>query len=613
MIGHCASSSVRWGVRLVRHAARYYAREIQRLYRGHLARRRTRLCIEQRAAVAVLSIKHAAATPVRRVFRGHLSRRLRHDFHARKAYISAVHAQGEALRAQLQAQFEEQTRVSPRRTCTHAVASRHHPEPSPFCPLRRCSSTQRPKRRARAKSSCASRGRCTTSCPRAPSQASSTRRFRAAAAAAAAAPHTHHPSPPRSPAARCRAPQPPPPLRSPPPRQRWTARRSRSTCARARCGCCARRATPSPACSGGHAPVRGRGHGGGRDVPDTLNLRRARGRARRPGPGLRLWGPRLARDAAAGRALRCAGGGRAPGAAPGRPVSHRPLAALPRRRRGGAAAADLPRRARLPALRLRDRHDAPHAGPRRHARQRGAGASARPPSLRARARRRSLRTRSAPRSRWRQRCWPRTQRRRRRGAAAAGGAPWEVPPRASLWRRAWRPRRRAAAAPRARAWGAARGSPTMPRPPQPSTLLLPQRHAGGSSSGQAASPTWLGGSSAGLSPSDSAAAGGGGAAVWASMSGEQGLQLRTVATAVARGASELGLQQQHAASGPGRAPPRSLSGPRQPPRAPAPRVVAAARRGATAGSSGSSSSSAAPPPQRSVLALAARGGGWRSP
>lgn len=89
----------------------FYAREIQRVYRGHLGRRRTRLIIERRIAAAAQSMRHVAAVAIQRVFRGHLSRRLRHDFHARKAYISAVHAQGEALRAQLQAQLDEQIQV----------------------------------------------------------------------------------------------------------------------------------------------------------------------------------------------------------------------------------------------------------------------------------------------------------------------------------------------------------------------------------------------------------------------------------------------------------------------------------------------------------------------
>jgi len=81
------------------------------VYRGHLGRRRARLAIEHHIAAAALSIRHGAASAIQRVYRGYRSRCLRHDFRARKAYIATVHAQGEVLRAQLQARLEEQIQV----------------------------------------------------------------------------------------------------------------------------------------------------------------------------------------------------------------------------------------------------------------------------------------------------------------------------------------------------------------------------------------------------------------------------------------------------------------------------------------------------------------------
>lgn len=97
-----------WRVRFAIVEFSFYAREIQRVYRGHLDRRRARAVIGLRAAIAALAVKHACATSVQRVYRGYLSRRTKHDFHARKAYISAVQAQGEALRVELQARLDEQ-------------------------------------------------------------------------------------------------------------------------------------------------------------------------------------------------------------------------------------------------------------------------------------------------------------------------------------------------------------------------------------------------------------------------------------------------------------------------------------------------------------------------
>jgi hypothetical protein len=89
----------------------YYARELQRVYRGHLGRRATRTVLEARIAGRTAAVRHACARVIQACFRGFSSRKYRHDFYARKAYIAEIAAKGEALRVQLAAQLDEQITV----------------------------------------------------------------------------------------------------------------------------------------------------------------------------------------------------------------------------------------------------------------------------------------------------------------------------------------------------------------------------------------------------------------------------------------------------------------------------------------------------------------------
>jgi hypothetical protein len=89
-------------------ARSYYTREIQRLYRGHLARRRVRALVDARYAALLSAPRHYAATTLQRHFRGFYSRKYIKDFYARKAYVLAVTAKGEQLRAEMDAALAEQ-------------------------------------------------------------------------------------------------------------------------------------------------------------------------------------------------------------------------------------------------------------------------------------------------------------------------------------------------------------------------------------------------------------------------------------------------------------------------------------------------------------------------
>lgn len=90
----------------------FFASTIQRLARGHLARRRARERLEQRAREALHSYKSACARAIQRVFRGFWSRKHRHSYWARRSYLSFVAAKGEQVRQQAQQALEEQLQVS---------------------------------------------------------------------------------------------------------------------------------------------------------------------------------------------------------------------------------------------------------------------------------------------------------------------------------------------------------------------------------------------------------------------------------------------------------------------------------------------------------------------
>lgn len=86
----------------------YYAREIQRIYRGHLGRKKVRRELDLRLLSHRLAVEHYAATCIQKIFRGCYSRKYVHDFYARKAYIEQVAAQGENLRKQLEQNLMDQ-------------------------------------------------------------------------------------------------------------------------------------------------------------------------------------------------------------------------------------------------------------------------------------------------------------------------------------------------------------------------------------------------------------------------------------------------------------------------------------------------------------------------
>lgn len=93
---------------LMSFACSYYAREIQRVYRGHAGRKLIRILLDRTFEAQRQAVRHYAADVIQRHFRGYYSRRTKHDFYARRAYILAVTAKGEALRAELESAFAAQ-------------------------------------------------------------------------------------------------------------------------------------------------------------------------------------------------------------------------------------------------------------------------------------------------------------------------------------------------------------------------------------------------------------------------------------------------------------------------------------------------------------------------
>ena len=82
--------------------------EIERVFRGHLGRLRHGALATARTDREELAVFHYHAILCQRTFRGYYSRRYRHDFNARKAYISSVVRRGEELRETLEAARREQ-------------------------------------------------------------------------------------------------------------------------------------------------------------------------------------------------------------------------------------------------------------------------------------------------------------------------------------------------------------------------------------------------------------------------------------------------------------------------------------------------------------------------
>lgn len=100
-----------WRVRVHLDEYHYYAREVQRVYRGHLSRKRVRRALDARDLASRLAVAHFCATRIQSAFKGSYSRKYIHDFYARKAYVAEVVSRGEALRGELEAKFARELRA----------------------------------------------------------------------------------------------------------------------------------------------------------------------------------------------------------------------------------------------------------------------------------------------------------------------------------------------------------------------------------------------------------------------------------------------------------------------------------------------------------------------
>lgn len=81
---------------------------MSRAYRGHLGRKRVaneKLLVQKQKQLAVL---HYNALVIQKQMKGYLSRKYKHDFRARKRYISQVSQRGEELREFLNSRLEQQ-------------------------------------------------------------------------------------------------------------------------------------------------------------------------------------------------------------------------------------------------------------------------------------------------------------------------------------------------------------------------------------------------------------------------------------------------------------------------------------------------------------------------
>jgi len=89
-------------------ACRYYATELQRVYRGHLGRRRARAAVELRAVARATAAAAHLALQMQRLYRGFRSRKYVHNYYARKRFIAALTRKHEELRSQLEEQAARQ-------------------------------------------------------------------------------------------------------------------------------------------------------------------------------------------------------------------------------------------------------------------------------------------------------------------------------------------------------------------------------------------------------------------------------------------------------------------------------------------------------------------------
>ena len=103
---------------------------VQRVHRGVVARKLAAARRAARARREARAIYHYHATLAQRTFRGFYSRRYRHDFRARRRYVEAVVATGEALRERLDQrraarELDDQAADDARRAGALAAAARH--------------------------------------------------------------------------------------------------------------------------------------------------------------------------------------------------------------------------------------------------------------------------------------------------------------------------------------------------------------------------------------------------------------------------------------------------------------------------------------------------------
>ena len=86
----------------------YHGLIVERIVRGHLGRQKARRMRIARDSFLQRTYFDIYATTIQLRFRGFHSRKYLHNFHARKAYVDAVVHKGDAVRAQLQVQLEQQ-------------------------------------------------------------------------------------------------------------------------------------------------------------------------------------------------------------------------------------------------------------------------------------------------------------------------------------------------------------------------------------------------------------------------------------------------------------------------------------------------------------------------
>lgn len=84
---------------------------IQKLLRGHFARRRAERLAQTKAEVEHVAMLHHFVVLIQRNFRGFRSRKYRHDFYARKLYISGIKDKSEVVRTEMAEARQKQLQV----------------------------------------------------------------------------------------------------------------------------------------------------------------------------------------------------------------------------------------------------------------------------------------------------------------------------------------------------------------------------------------------------------------------------------------------------------------------------------------------------------------------